>query len=173
MLVGDAGHFKDPTPAQGIADALRQGERLADAIETGLGAGGLEGQLRNFWRWRDDDAWEMYWFATDMGAAGENPGVVANMMLGLGDEDDGTERFLRVLNHELLPSALFTPARLARTLTRASIHHPRRALGLVREAGSLVADELKRRRLRRRPPNSSPADQRWMTGSRLHLDTPK
>ena len=90
VLVGDAGHFKDPTPAQGIADALRQGEKLADAVEAGLGAGGLEGQLQNWWRWRDDDAWEMYWFATDMGAAGENPGIVADMMGGLGDEDGGT-----------------------------------------------------------------------------------
>ena len=26
-LIGDAGHFKDPTPGQGIADALRQAER--------------------------------------------------------------------------------------------------------------------------------------------------
>ena len=36
-LVGDAGHFKDPTPGQGIADALRQAENLATAIESGLG----------------------------------------------------------------------------------------------------------------------------------------
>ena len=34
-LVGDAGHFKDPTPGQGIADALRQSEKLAAAIERG------------------------------------------------------------------------------------------------------------------------------------------
>lgn len=27
VLAGDAGHFKDPTPAQGISDALRQAER--------------------------------------------------------------------------------------------------------------------------------------------------
>ncbi|MGH9096966.1 MAG: hypothetical protein ACRDWB_06045, partial [Acidimicrobiales bacterium] len=143
--------FKDPTPAQGIADALRQGEKLANAVETGLGAGDLDGQLRNWWRWRDDDAWEMYWFASDMGADGENPAIVADMMLGLGTEDEGTERFLRVLNHELLPSQLFNPGRLARTLTRASVRHPRRALGLVGEARSLVTDELKRRRLRSRP----------------------
>lgn len=151
VLVGDAGHFKDPTPAQGIADALRQGEKLANAVEAGLGGDGLEGHLRNWWRWRDEDAWEMYWFATDMGAGGENPGIVADMMLDLGNEDDGTERFLRVLNHELLPSEVFNPSRLARTLARASMRHPRRVLGLVGESRSLAADELKRRRLRKRP----------------------
>ena len=74
-LVGDAGHFKDPTPGQGIADALRQCERLADAIEGGLGGGAaaLDAALRDWWRWRDEDAWEMYWFAHDMGAAGPIP----------------------------------------------------------------------------------------------------
>ncbi|MDQ6796720.1 MAG: hypothetical protein M3011_01630, partial [Actinomycetota bacterium] len=38
VLVGDAGHFKDPAPGQGISDAFRQGEVLAAAI---VGAGGV------------------------------------------------------------------------------------------------------------------------------------
>ncbi|GAC1397218.1 MAG: hypothetical protein NVS4B6_19550 [Mycobacterium sp.] len=36
VLVGDAGHFKDFSPAQGIADALRQAHRLADSITTDI-----------------------------------------------------------------------------------------------------------------------------------------
>ncbi len=39
VLLGDAGHFKDPTPAQGISDALRQAEHLAVAIGAGLARG--------------------------------------------------------------------------------------------------------------------------------------
>ena len=35
-LVGDAGHFKDPTPGQGISDAFRQSEKLAAAINRAL-----------------------------------------------------------------------------------------------------------------------------------------
>jgi flavin-dependent dehydrogenase len=148
VLVGDAGHFKDPTPAQGISDALRQGEELADAIEDGLGRGDLECRLREWWRWRDDDAWEMYWFATDMGAAGENPGIVTEMMSGLGREPDGPEQFLRVLNHELAPSQVFTPSRAVRSVIRGSINRPRAVRRLVGETGVLVADEMRRRRLR-------------------------
>lgn len=36
VLIGDAGHFKDFTPAQGIADALRQAERLAQTLPNDL-----------------------------------------------------------------------------------------------------------------------------------------
>ena len=44
VLVGDAGHFKDPTPGQGIADALRQSEKLATTITRALDGdnGGLD-----------------------------------------------------------------------------------------------------------------------------------
>jgi len=71
-LVGDAGHFKDPTPGQGIADALRQSEKLAAAITRALDGSHRSPDeiLRDWWRWRDEDAWEMYWLAHDMGAAG-------------------------------------------------------------------------------------------------------
>src|SRR5205823_3710058 len=47
VLVGDAGHFKDPTPGQGIADALRQVVKLAPAIERAVG--GDERALRDWW----------------------------------------------------------------------------------------------------------------------------
>jgi flavin-dependent dehydrogenase len=152
VLVGDAGHFKDPTPAQGISDALRQGERLAESIEKGLGAGNLHGRLREWWRWRDEDAWEMYWFATDMGAAGESPGIVTEMMMGLAREPGGPERLLRVLNHDLAPSQVFTPGRAVRSLVRRGVRRPRAAGKLVGEATALVADEMRRRRLARQTP---------------------
>ena len=65
VLVGDAGHFKDPAGAQGISDALRQAERLAPAIVEGTDAA-----LAKWWKWRDRDAIEVHWFAADLGAAG-------------------------------------------------------------------------------------------------------
>jgi 2-polyprenyl-6-methoxyphenol hydroxylase-like FAD-dependent oxidoreductase len=151
VLVGDAGHFKDPTPAQGISDALRQGERLATAIEAGLGDGELARHLDAWWRWRDDDAWEMYWFASDMGAAGPNPRLVPEVMRGLRRERDGAEKFLRVLNHELLPSKLFSPTRGVRTLLRVAATRPRILPRLMSEARTLAADEARRRRSRQHP----------------------
>jgi menaquinone-9 beta-reductase len=70
-LVGDAGHFKDFTPAQGIADALRQATTLAESITAGLdNAAGPDPALHRWWRWRDRDAYDMYWLAEDMGDPG-------------------------------------------------------------------------------------------------------
>jgi menaquinone-9 beta-reductase len=158
VLVGDAGHFKDPTPAQGIADALRHGERLADAIEAGLERGCLDHGLGDWWRWRDADAWEMYWFATDMGDGGESAALVAEMMLGLGAERGGSERFLRVLNHDICPSRVFNTGRLMRSLSRAAIKRPARLPRMTREARHVVADEVRRQRLRRRPVYSTSRD---------------
>jgi menaquinone-9 beta-reductase len=50
VLVGDAGHFKDPSPGQGIADALRQAEQLAEAVSAGLKHGRLDRRLHHWAR---------------------------------------------------------------------------------------------------------------------------
>jgi 2-polyprenyl-6-methoxyphenol hydroxylase-like FAD-dependent oxidoreductase len=154
VLVGDAGHFKDPTPAQGISDALRQGHKLAGVIEAGLGDGHLQDRLRQWWAWRDDDAWEMYWFATDMGAPDDSPGMVTEMFRDLGRQASFSESFMRILNHELAPSKVFTPSRAVRTLVRAGARRPRRLPRLTAETARLAKQDGTRQRLRRK---STPA----------------
>jgi 2-polyprenyl-6-methoxyphenol hydroxylase-like FAD-dependent oxidoreductase len=158
VLVGDAGHFKDPTPAQGISDALRQGERLATAIESGLGDGNLANHLAAWWRWRDDDAWEMYWFAADMGA-GLNRRLVTELIRDLSRQPEGAEKFLRILNHDVAPSTVFGPGRGLRTLARMAATHPGALPRLVSEARSLVADDARRRRRQHQPEFSIRPDQ--------------
>lgn len=151
-LVGDAGHFKDPTPGQGIADALRQSEQLAAAITRALGGGhgSLDPILRDWWRWRDEDAWEMYWFAHDMGAAGLTPPVQREAERRIAASPELTTAMVRVLNHELRPSEAFTSAFSVTTLAQA-LHHGRgHRQKIMREAGTAVVDELRRWRMRRR-----------------------
>lgn len=119
-LVGDAGHFKDPTPGQGIADAIRQGQHLAAAIEAGLGAGDLDGRLRDWWKWRDDDdAWDMDWFAHDMGSPSPTSPLAREVLRGLTHEPGGAELFMRVINHDLRPSEVFTRRRGLAALARS------------------------------------------------------
>ncbi len=152
VLVGDAGHFKDPTPGQGIADALRQAERLADAIERALGggSGNPDQVLHDWWRWRDDDAWEMYWFAHDVGAAGPTPPVMRHGQRRIAADPALTRALVRIFNHELRPSEVFTPAFSLRTVAQALRRGRGRRREILREVRSVAADEVRRRRARRR-----------------------
>lgn len=147
VLVGDAGHFKDFTPAQGISDALRQAERLAETIAAGLsGEGNLDEELRRWWRWRDDDAYEMHWFATDMGAPGPSSPLITRIMRDIGNDEAATQRLLHVLNHDLRPSELFTTGRLAKAAAHALIDRPDLIRATVREINSALRENIRRAR---------------------------
>jgi 2-polyprenyl-6-methoxyphenol hydroxylase-like FAD-dependent oxidoreductase len=58
-LVGDAGAHKDPITAQGMLDAFRDAELLADAVHAGLD-GDLSLELRGYQQARDEAALPMY-----------------------------------------------------------------------------------------------------------------
>ena len=149
-LLGDAGHSKDPSPAQGIADALGHAERLADAIETGLDSDDIDSALRHWWRWRDNDGYEMHWFAADLGASGTRPVARQYMQDMIGDED-AIEDFLRVLNHEIPPSRLLTPRRLARAGARAVRSRPGQLPAMASEVATELRNTIHRSRQRRHP----------------------
>jgi menaquinone-9 beta-reductase len=60
-LVGDAGYFKDPQTAHGLADALRDAELLARAVHDGIaGHGPIESALRRYERIRDELSLELF-----------------------------------------------------------------------------------------------------------------
>jgi 2-polyprenyl-6-methoxyphenol hydroxylase-like FAD-dependent oxidoreductase len=133
VLLGDAGHFKDPTPGQGIGDAFRQAARLAPSIEDGMGTAALDAAMRRWWQWRDDDAYEMYWFASDMGAAGAASPLTTRLMRDVADDPIATQMFFGVLNHVIRPSQLFTSPRAARAAARALLDRPDRLLPTLKE----------------------------------------
>ena len=150
-LVGDAGHFKDPSPGQGIADALRQSERLAEAI---VGAGGrlpeTDAALDRWWRWRDRDAAQMHWFAADLGGAGPVPLVFTEILRGLSREPDGLSRAVDVFNHRVAPRELLTPRRLTTAAVRA-VTGGSRPGAVLREVRDVMTREVQRRWRDRRP----------------------
>ena len=144
-LVGDAGHFKDPSPGQGIADALRQVVALAPAVERALG--GDEQALREWWAWRDADAWEMYWFAHDMGAPGPDPPILREINRRIAADPRLTDALLGVLNHDIAPSQAFRPSLALRAASRVFVRGPDRGQ-VVRDLRSLAGNQV-RRSLRR------------------------
>lgn len=160
VLVGDAGHFKDPAPGQGISDALRQAERLAEVIIAGLSKGGsghsfsevaLDAALHKWWKWRDRDAEEMHWFAADMGAGGGVPLVLAEIVRGFSGVPGGVARMIDVFNHRVPPSKVLTPLNLAKATARLMRNgrHPRGQV--LSEVGDIVKEDLRRRVHNRRP----------------------
>lgn len=98
VLVGDAGHFKDPAPGQGMADAFRQSESLSTRIVEGLGGGGnLDRELLSWWRWRDSDAFEMYWAAATLGELTNPSAVTDSAFRALGKSDAALQGMMRAI----------------------------------------------------------------------------
>lgn len=119
VLLGDAGHFKDPAAGQGISDAFRQAERLADDIMRGLGGGSSpDAALADWWRWRDAKEFELHWLAADMGAAGPVPVLLAEVMRELQESPGGLFDFWGIFHHRVRPSEVLTPERLGAAAAR-------------------------------------------------------
>jgi 2-polyprenyl-6-methoxyphenol hydroxylase-like FAD-dependent oxidoreductase len=159
-LVGDAGHFKDPAAGRGISDAFRQVDALAPAIARGLGgsSGDLDEAIAEWGRLRDREFEEHYWFGTDLGNAGKLPAVVpevAGRLLAQGKFD----LVLDLQNHRTKPSKVLTPPRLLAATARLLARRGTDRRALLREVGGLVGDDVRRRRLNKRPvyADASPA----------------
>jgi 2-polyprenyl-6-methoxyphenol hydroxylase-like FAD-dependent oxidoreductase len=157
VLVGDAGHFKDPTPGQGIQDAFRQADALAPAIAGHIRSSDeeLDGALAEWGRWRDEDAAEHYWFASDLGKAGRMPAAVLELSRRLVAR--GTiGSYIELLNHRQRPSKVFTASRLLGATARLLLRRGTDRRAVLREVGGLVAEDARRRRLNRKPVYVSP-----------------
>jgi len=151
VLAGDSGHFKDPTPGQGISDALRQVERLAGAIARGIGsAPRLDAELRRWWHWRDTDAIQHYWFAADIGRRGPISPVLLEILRGIAADEELRKDFLDIFIHRMRPRQLFGLSALASATARMLLD-ARKRRGTLSEASRLVRVELDRRAQTLRP----------------------
>jgi uncharacterized protein (TIGR02246 family) len=166
VLVGDAGHFKDPAPGQGIGDAFRQADRLAHAIEDGLGDSNPDEATQRWWQWRDDDAYEMHWFARDMGAPGASTPLNTRVMREIAADPEGAERFFGVLSRDVRPSQLFTTPLVTRAAARALRDRPDRMVATFREIVSAGRRNAHRGRQRRIGPPARAGEGRAMSAER-------
>ncbi|OBH19527.1 hypothetical protein [Mycolicibacter sinensis] len=108
----------------------------------------MDARLEQWWRWRDRDAYEMYWLAHDMGAPGVPTPLVTRMLRGIAANPAATARFLEVVNHDLSPAKLFTVGRLARAALGALTERPDQAGATLREIASAIRDQAYRARHR-------------------------
>jgi flavin-dependent dehydrogenase len=152
VLIGDAGHFKDPAPGRGIGDAFLQADALAPAIVAGLdGSGmGIDAAMKKWGRWRDGEFAEHYWLATDLGKSGAVPVILGEIVRGLIEHDE-VDKFLELLNHRVKPSEVVTPPRLIGAIGRLMRRRAGERGAILREVAGLTADEAHRRWLNHRP----------------------
>ncbi|WP_326598969.1 NAD(P)/FAD-dependent oxidoreductase [Streptomyces sp. NBC_01803] len=157
VLLGDAGHFKDPAGGRGIGDSFHQAERLAPAIETALAGrrsgAEVDSATAAFGRWRDRTYAEYYGLAADLGVAGPIAGVVPEVVSRLHARGKA-DQVLDLLSHRVTVLGVLTPARVlgatGRMLRDGNANGGGRR-ALLAELGSLGATEIRRRRAMRKP----------------------
>jgi 2-polyprenyl-6-methoxyphenol hydroxylase-like FAD-dependent oxidoreductase len=147
-LVGDAGHFKDPTPGQGISDALHQAATLSPAIERSLDDGGSKEPLRAWWRQRDRESLDMYWFARQMGDVNWAPLLNQTVNSRFAADPELVDRFLRVVGRDLAASQLLTGPTAASVIVETLRRNPGRRREVLAEAAHIAREELRRTALR-------------------------
>lgn len=152
-LVGDAGHFKDPTLGQGISDALRQVEQLADLLvkTPSDDAAAMDRSVRRWYRWRDADSSPMYWLGFDFAKSGVLGPLEGALMACISADPHVRQRFVDgVLSHRVTPYEVITPRlllRVARRLRRSG-HSPAATARLI---SAKLVEELRHQVLQRRP----------------------
>ena len=145
VLVGDSGHFKEPTPGQGISDALRQVDKLSAAIVRGFGSPErLDAELRRWWRWRDRDSIQHYFFCFDVGRRGPISPVRLEILRAVAADDEWRKDFLDIFMHRMYPRQVIGPATLAAAAARA-VADPARRPGALADAYALAREEVGRR----------------------------
>jgi flavin-dependent dehydrogenase len=158
VLAGDAGHFKDPAGGRGIGDAFRQVDALAPAIAAGLEGSDedLDEAMAGWTRWRDDDFADYYWFATDLGKAGPLPMALPEVVRGL-NRRGRAGLVLDIQNHRVKPSRVLAPPRVLGATGRVLARRGSDRRRVLREVGARLGEEIRRRRLNRRPEYAAPA----------------
>jgi len=157
VLVGDAGHFKDPSPGRGIGDAFAQVDALVPAIIEGLNGSGdaQDARLARWGQWRDREFAEHYWFASDFGKAGRMPAVLPQMVGDMHAKGD-IGRFLDLFTHREKPSQILSPARLLSSAGRL-LRQRRDRRAVLTEVATLIGQNAHRQLLNHRRAYAPPS----------------
>jgi 2-polyprenyl-6-methoxyphenol hydroxylase-like FAD-dependent oxidoreductase len=108
VLVGDSGQHKDPIFGQGIGDAVRSAECLADLLlEAGSAGSDWSSALARFRIERDLDLVPNFRWMIQGKPTGLTEGEFASIMDGLGNDPQQAERFINVFSHAVSGAEFF------------------------------------------------------------------
>jgi 2-polyprenyl-6-methoxyphenol hydroxylase-like FAD-dependent oxidoreductase len=110
-LVGDAGYHKDPVTAQGITDAFRDAELLANAIDEGFSGRQPLGQaLAGYEQQRNEAVLPMYHFTLQLADLGAPPPLeMQQLFAALRGNQVATNRFFGTIAGTMPIPEFFAP----------------------------------------------------------------
>lgn len=119
-LVGDAGYHKDPLTAEGITDAFRDAQLLADAIDRGFaGTQPLAEALAEYERRRNEQALPIYELTHELAGLEPPPPEMRQLFAALRDNEEEAGRFFGTIAGTVPVAEFFAPENLARIVGSA------------------------------------------------------
>jgi 2-polyprenyl-6-methoxyphenol hydroxylase-like FAD-dependent oxidoreductase len=119
-LVGDAGFYKHPIPAQGITDAFRDAEALSQAIHDGFtGSRPLMEALAQYERLRNEAVMPMYESTVERASLAPPSPQLIHLFTALHQNQVETDRFFGTDAGTVSMSEFFAPANLQRIIASA------------------------------------------------------
>ncbi len=120
-LVGDAGVHKDPITAQGITDAFRDAEFLANAIDAGFaGRQPLEEALASYEQRRNEALMPLYNFIVEHATLEPFTPEFQEFLAALRGNQDAINRFFGVIQNTIPWDEFFSPENLSRIMGLAN-----------------------------------------------------
>jgi flavin-dependent dehydrogenase len=119
-LVGDAGYHKDPITAQGISDAFRDAELLAEAIDDGLsGRCRLNDALADYERCRNEAVRPIYEMTYQFAALQPPPPEMQQLLAALRHDQAQADRFIGTIAGTVPIPEFFAPENVGRIMACA------------------------------------------------------
>lgn len=116
-LVGDAGYHKDPLTAQGISDAFRDAEALADALDQSWsGRKNINEALDEFERNRNEEVTPMYEYTCQLASLEPPPPEIQQLFGALIGNRADTDRFFGVIAGTVPVPEFYSPENIQRML---------------------------------------------------------
>ena len=119
-LAGDAGYHKDPVTAQGISDAFRDAELVAEAVDAGLsGRRPVEEAMAEYEQRRNEAALPVYEFTCQLATLEPPPPEMQQLFAALRGNQADTDRFLGLIAGTTPVPDFFAPENVGRIMGAA------------------------------------------------------
>jgi 2-polyprenyl-6-methoxyphenol hydroxylase-like FAD-dependent oxidoreductase len=116
-LAGDAGYHKDPITAQGITDAFRDAEYLAEALDAGFtGSCPVDKALETYEARRNEAVMPMYEMICQLAAMDEPPPAVQELFGALRGNQYQTDRFFGLMAGSVAIPDFYSPGNIGRIM---------------------------------------------------------